>query len=709
MTNFSNPLMLWGYGLAALGYLVLSAFLLRQGLLWRAASGGAGRAAVAATALTALWAALSLLAVRSPALWLMSVVVDVGRYAAWYAFLVLLLQAGQGTFGAGSTRLHWMVMVSVVLPLGNWLVQGAAVSQASAGAGASASLLSGVFVGQVLMAVFGLLLVEQLYRNLPDSATWSAKPICLGLTGGFLFDLYLYSQAVLFDGVDTDALSVRGLVHAALVPLLLLSATRHRNWVSKIRVSHRTVFHSATLILVGTYLLFISGVGYYARYFNEDWGRALQVALVSGALLALLVVLFSRTLRAGLRVWLSKNFFRYRYDYRDEWLKFTRTLSSEGSAQDMGLRVIRGMADLLESPAGALWLRPSDDETVYRQVARWNWPRTLVAEQAESPFLGFMRETGWVVNLEEYRRMPERYRFLALPPWVVEQQQAWLIAPLWVDEMLLGFVELATPRTPMDVNWEVNDLLKTAGRQAASYLAQMQATESLLEARKFEAFSRMSAFVVHDLKNIVTQLSLMMKNAKRLSHNPEFQADMLMTVENSLERMRQLMLQLREGAAPAGKASGVELEPIAHVLADTAARRGRHLELDVEPRVATRGHTDRLERVLGHLVSNAFDATHPDRRVWLKVDRYGSHARVVVGDEGQGMAASFVQERLFKPFQSTKQAGMGIGAYESFQYVQELGGRVSVDSEEGRGTVITLLLPLTESFSESDLQQLGEA
>lgn len=703
MTDLSNPLTLWGYSLAFVGYCVLAIFLVRQGHLRSGSGTGAGRAAIAAAALTAVWAMLSLLAVGAPGFWFLSIVVDAGRYASWYVFLVLLLRAGLSPPDRPD-KLNWMVVLAVLLPLGNWLIQGFALARAVEGV----AQLSGIFIGQMLMAVFGLLLVEQLYRNLPDTAVWSGKPICLGLAGSFLFDLYLFSKAVLFEGIDPDALSARGLLHAALMPLLLLSATRHRNWVSKIRVSHRTVFHSATLVLVGTYLMFIASVGYYVRYFNSDWGRALQLALVFLALVLLLVLLLSGSLRARLRVWLGKNFFRYRYDYRDEWLKFTKTLSSQASPQDMGLRVIRGMADMLESPAGVLWLR-RPEESVYRQVARWNWPQTSVAESEDSALLSFMRRTGWVVNLEEYRKVPERYQGLVLPGWLNEQQQAWLIAPLWVGEDLLGFVELATPRTPMDVNWEVNDLLKTAGRQAASYLAQMQATESLLEARKFEAFSRMSAFVVHDLKNIVTQLSLMVKNAKRLSHNPEFQADMLMTVENSLDRMRQLMLQLREGATPVGKTSGVELESIARTLAESASRRGRFLELQIEPRVATRGHADRLERVLGHLVSNAFDATQPEQRVWLKVDRFGSHARVTIGDEGQGMAASFVQERLFKPFQSTKQAGMGIGAYESFQYVQELGGRVSVVSEEGKGTEITLLLPLIEAFSESDLQQLGEA
>ena len=182
-----------------------------------------------------------------------------------------------------------------------------------------------------------------------------------------------------------------------------------------------------------------------------------------------------------------------------------------------------------------------------------------------------------------------------------------------MGEQLIGFVVLNSARTPMDVNWEVNDLLKTAGRQAASFLAQMQATEALLEVRKFDAFNRMSAFVVHDLKNIVTQLSLMMKNAKRLHDNPEFQQDMLMTVENSLDRMRQLMLQLREGATPPGTAFGVDLQGIARRIEADVAGRGRTLELDVAETVVTRGHEDRLERVIGHVVQNAMDATDIER------------------------------------------------------------------------------------------------
>lgn len=597
-----------------------------------------------------------------------------------------------------------MAPLAVALPLLSWFTLVFSAIWARPGEGS----LAGVFLTMMLLAVLGLVLVEQLFRNLPDDALWSAKPICLGLAGTFLYDLYLFSQAVLFKGIDQDALNIRGMVHAGLMPLLLMSSTRHRNWIAKIRVSRQVVFHSATLLLAGAYLLFIAGVGYYVRYFGGDWGRALQLALMFLALVLLLALALSRSSRARLRVLLGKHFFRYRYDYREEWLKFTQTLSIHTAPKEMGAHVIRGLADMLESPAGALWLRRADEQ-VYRHVARWNMPHVPQTESIDSALLQFMQRTGWVVNLEEFRQSPERYEHIGLPGWLEEQSQAWLLVPLWLGQELLGFVVLGSPRTRMDVNWEVNDLLKTAGRQAASFLALMQSTEALLEARKFEAFSRMSAFVVHDLKNIVTQLSLMMKNAKRLSHNPEFQADMLMTVENSLDRMKQLMLQLRDGAAPAGGPVGVDLERIARELAATAARRGRQLELQVQPRVSARGHKDRLERVVGHLVNNALDATGPAQRVWLNIERFGSHARVEVGDNGIGMSEAFVQERLFKPFQTTKDAGMGIGAYESFQYVQELGGKVAVDSREGAGTVVTVLLPLIEPFQSSELHSEGEA
>jgi putative PEP-CTERM system histidine kinase len=292
-----------------------------------------------------------------------------------------------------------------------------------------------------------------------------------------------------------------------------------------------------------------------------------------------------------------------------------------------------------------------------------------------------------------------------VPLWLATSPVAWLVVPLIVGDGLIGFVVLARPRTAVSLNWEVRDLLKTAARQAASFLAQMHATEALLEARKFDAFNRMSAFVVHDLKNIITQLSLMLKNAQRHHDNPEFQQDMLLTVESSLEKMRQMMAQLREGEKPVvGASSGVDLPAVLSRLEAMARARGRELEVEIVDRVATRGHTQRLERVLGHVVQNALEATPVSGRVWVSLRQSVGRASVTIGDTGSGMSPEFIQSQLFRPFSSTKQSGMGIGTYESYQYIKELGGNISVDSELGRGTVVSILLPLFDMQIRSDLQ-----
>ncbi len=213
----------------------------------------------------------------------------------------------------------------------------------------------------------------------------------------------------------------------------------------------------------------------------------------------------------------------------------------------------------------------------------------------------------------------------------------------------------------------------------------------------------MSAFVVHDLKNIVAQLSLMLKNAERLHDNREFQQDMLLTVESSLEKMRRLMLQLREGAKPPGGSRGVELSPILRRLVALAQSQGRSLEVQELDRLSTRGHEERLERVLGHLVQNALEATLPSGRVWVKSERSSGQIKVEVGDSGAGMTEEFVRTRLFRPFNTTKHNGMGIGTYESFQYIRELGGQISVVSQPGQGTTMTVMLPLFEARHGSDL------
>ncbi len=691
-----------GYALAALLHLALALYLLAPQRLRRDDRPGQ-LTLLAALLASAGWAASAALDVDAQhAGWRLAAgVLDALRYALWFALLLRL--AGRTRERARALRV--LGTLGVVLPL----LALAQTAWRGAGGRLDAEPSQAVLAVALAMPVLGLVLIEQLFRNLREDSRWNAKPVCLGLAIVFVFDVYLQSDALLFGRYDADAAAVRGLVHGLAVPFVFVSARRRADWINKLQVSRAAAFYSATLLLAGLYLLFISGIGYYVRFFGGDWGRALQLGLLFTALAFGVALAISGSLRSWLRVFLGKHFFSYRYDYREEWLRFTALLSSGSSPQQVGELVVKGLAGMVECPAGALWLRSGGDGALAPSL-RWNLPRPAGAsaaewatEPADSPFVAFLRDKGWVIDLDELRRAPRRYQGLTMPDWLDGLPDAWLVVPLQAGDGLLGFVLLAKPRTAMELNWEVRDLLKTAARQAAGHLAQMLATEALLEARKFEAFNRMSAFVVHDLKNIVTQLALMLKNAERLRDNPEFQQDMLLTVQSSLEKMRRLMLQLREGAKPTGGGRGVELAPIVQRLRDAATARGRELEVPELERLATRGHEDRLERVLGHLVDNAFDATPAEGRVWLSVSRYSGQVRVEVGDTGTGMSEDFVKNRLFKPFSTTKGSGMGIGSYESHQYIRELGGRIEVSSQPGAGTRIGVLLPLFESQQGSDL------
>ena len=685
------------FALSALLHLALGVYIViaRRS---RGDHGGPGGVFVAGVVAGAVWSAAAAAAVvQASHDWLLTAaVLDVLRYALWFGFLLTLIRPVRSALGArDAALLRPAVILAVLVALGLVLLRG---WQGRIADESDRVLLT----TSLLLPLCGLLLVEQLYRKLGEDSRWGSKPMCLALACMFAFDLYMYSEALLFGRFDTDVKSVRGAGHLLAVPFLFLAARRHTDWMKRLQVSRTAAFHSATLLLAGGYLLFMSAVGYYVRYFGGTWGRALQISLLIAGLAFLLALAMSGALRSWLRVFVGKHFFSYRYDYREEWLRFTATLSATSTPQEVGMGVVRGLARMVECPAGSLWTRSSPDGP-FTQAVRWNVPEVAAQEPADSAFCSFLQGRHWVIDLDEYRDSPRLYGDLALPTWLLGAPSMWVVVPLLTGDDLLGFVLLAPPRATMKLDWEVRDLLKTAGRQAAGYLAQMQATEALLEARKFDAFNRMSAFVVHDLKNIVTQLSLMLKNAERLHANREFQQDMLLTVESSLEKMRRLMLQLREGATPPGGSRGVELAPLMRRLQALATSQGRTLEVRTLEKLATRGHEERLERVLGHLVQNAFDATPASGQVWATVQRFSGQVVVEVGDTGAGMSEEFVKTRLFRPFSTTKQSGMGIGMYESSQYIRELGGSIEVDSVPKRGTVLTVRLPVFEVQQGNDL------
>jgi len=681
----------WSYGIAAVAYF---AFALRIVAGWRRST--KAQLLLLATLATTLWAAAACavealdLLDTSP-LQLAATATDLLRYGAWLGFVASLL-AGRNSARDGLAILarpgFWLVVIALATsfvlslgpPVGGWL--GLHGPRAESGL-------------RIALAVAGLMLVERLYRRAEPDARWAIKPICIALAGIFGFELFFYADAMLFGRLDPDIRAAQGIVNAMIIPFIAIATVRNTGWTIEIHLSRRAVVQSTSLIVSGAFLIAVSVAGYYVRYLGGGWGRALQIELVFAALLSFALVASSGRFRSKLRVFVSKHFFSYRYDYREEWLRFTRTLAGDAPGQGIQERVIVALANLVESPAGLLWL--ATEAGSFQPAAKWNMPAVNVVEPATGSLAQFLERTGWIVTLGEVASDPERYAGLTLPTWLVSMANAWLIAPLVSGADLVGFVVLATARTKISIDWEVRDLLKAASRQAASYLGQLRATEALLEARKFDAFNRMSAFVVHDLKNLVAQLTLMLKNAERHRDNPEFQRDMLATVQHVVERMNKLMLQLRLGTTPVESARPVELGAIIRRVCVAKAGQTARIEMTATAEVPALGNEERLEHVIAHLLQNALDASPAGGRVAVRLSREGRFAVVEVDDSGVGMTSEFVRERLFKPFETTKPSGMGIGVYESTQYITTLGGQILFDTNPNEGTRVRVLVPLADS------------
>lgn len=696
------------HALLALAYLGLTALLWRG---WR--RGRHSTALLAACGLTALWAAAAVAAactgsaalaaggprpdivapggpsVLQAALAQAAEVLEAARTVAWLVFLLSLLgQAGQ--------HRNWLLAAAAllaVLPLAHdelaGVAGGAMLSAASAGPRAPDAIVPGVC--RLMLAVAGLLLLEQLYRGTAPHERWGVKYACLGIGVLFAYDFYLYSDALLFRRTSPDLWAARGLVSALGAPLLAISAARNPRWTLGLALSRQMLFRSAALMGSALYLLAMAGCAWYLRSFGGAWGALMQAVWLAGAAIVLAGVLFSGAVRAYAKVFISKHFYQSRFDYRDEWQRFTRTLSLGGP--DLGLRAVQALAALVESPAGALWLR-RDDAAGSRCVPAASWNLAPQHGAASAEFCVFMEDRQWVLDVPECLAQPGRYAGLALPMWLHGVPQLWLVVPLMLHGRLHGLVALTRPRTPLELDWEVRDLLKIAGSQAASYLAHQESSDALAVARQFESLSRMSAFIVHDLKNLVSQLSLLLANAERHQANPEFQQDMLETLAHSVRKMTLLLHKLSRGEAPE---RNLPL-PLVHVLeqavqARAAARPRPQLEVrDGGLHVVADWH--RLERVLGHLIVNAVEATPPDGKVALLLRRDGGSAVIELSDTGSGMSEQFVRERLFKPFDTTKAAGMGIGVFESREYLGAIGGRLDVSSKRGVGTTFRITLPL---------------
>ena len=549
-------------------------------------------------------------------------------------------------------------------------------------------------------SLLGLILIEQLYRNALQDQRWAIKFICLGLASVFAFDFVLYSKALLFSVLDMSLWESRGFINALIVPMIAVSLKRLTKDQIRLQASNKLIFHTTVLLGAGSYLLLMSMAGYYIKVYGGSWGAVAQISFIFLAILLLLVFFISGKIRALIKVYFSKHLFQHRYDYREEWIKLSKNLANLTSLDDLSNFIINTLSKLVDSSGGGIWVK--NEQGDYYLAAEQNLElltRRVVSKN--EPLIRFFSKKQWVIDFVEYFNDPGIYENSGLEKWHTDVEQIWLIVPLFQKTSLEGFVVLTEPRVPRLIDWDDHDLLKTVGMQLANALALTQASDSLSRSRQFEAYNRFSAFLVHDLKNLVAQISLIVKNSEKHKRNPEFIDDSIETLENVVKKIDHLLAQLKKGNTGTNKASKIKLSS---VLKDVAIQQTGNqpmlkIEMDAEEYIID-GEAGKMAAILGHLVQNAQDATADDGEVKIQVSKEQQEIVVRIIDTGCGMDEKFIQQRLFKPFDTTKgNAGMGIGVYEAQEYIHQQAGKITVVSKLNEGTIFSLYLP--EASDES--------
>jgi putative PEP-CTERM system histidine kinase len=671
-----------GFGLAALACVIAAGWLAGRGRSY-----GASRTSLTiATALTAGWAlSVAVSGVNGSVATIAESIRNLGCLAAIY-----LLFARDGRHSSLRPVRLLVGVLAIVEALHPLLVALANTR----GAGVSEAVFQIGLLLRLLTTVGGLMLVHNLYAGAAASAQPVLRWPALAFAALWTLDLNHYAIAWL-TGSSPDLLgALRWLAALALAGLLVFGA-RPGNAALRFAPSRSVAFQSVSLLLIGAYLLAMTALAQWLGLTGYDNSGRFQIAFVAAAAGLTLVALPSRRIRGWLRVTLSKHLFQHRYDYREEWLRFTRTIADRGDQTPLETRIVKAVADIADSPAGLL-LTPGDN-TAFALTERWEWPTADVPAEAlsASAVAAFGRD-GYIVDLDEQRASGAAQR-ADLPAWALADHRAWAMVPLLHFDRLVGMVVLARPQFARRLDWEDFDLLRVAGQQLASFLAEHAGQEALAEAGRFDDFNRRIAFVMHDIKNLASQLGLLARNAEVHADNPEFRADMLLTLRNSADKLNALLARLSRYGANSAEAPGLQRADLIAARVVERLRAVHPVELVRCEECQVLASPEPFEQALTHLVQNAIDASESGTPVFVSVVCDGMNGIVEVVDSGIGMSSEFVRSKLFKPFVSTKQSGFGIGAYEARELIRAMGGRLEVESRQGLGTRFAIRLPLAAS------------
>ena len=549
-----------------------------------------------------------------------------------------------------------------------------------------------LFLLFVLLNLTSLVLLEQLYRGANVEAKRSTTPLVIALGSMAVFDFVLYAQATMVGGIEFDFWYSRGYVSALAVPLLLISIRRFKEGTVRIFVSRNVVFYSSMLMIAGLYLLLMAVAGYLINYLGGEWGQLVSFGFFILGSIVLAVLLITETVRRQVKVFISKHFFANKYEYREEWLALIGKIETANAANyyQISLQIMMSKVDA----TGGIILKANGNN---RFTVKHNDSITLDDSFDKDLTLleHFTKNQGWIIDINEYNEDPLSY------PGLFIQSKNWqalgvnMLVPIFIGKAFYGFFVLANTEEHNKLNWEDRDLLFAVAKQLGNFISLNEANDKLAESKQFDAFNRMSAFLVHDLKNVQAQLALITSNATQHRDNPEFVDDVFETVESATERLAKVLAQLRNKQVAQSTSKRVDLGDIIELVIAQRNVMLPQVTMNNQGESLATIDGERFFSVMNHLIQNAQEATKDDGWVTISLAKSQEQINIVVNDNGCGMSENFIKTRLFKPFDTTKgNAGMGIGVFEAKQFFESAAGSLTVESTEKEGTKMIICLPV---------------
>ncbi len=642
---------------------------------------------LASLAITSVWGFVAALSGPES---LSSLTAESARNLAWLGFMWFLLRSGEGKNQPLTINLIYFVLLMLLF---GQLSFDTLANIYAGEAAAMAMLDNAVLTLRTLFAIGALVLVHNLYIVSAPEARWGIALPMAALAAMWTFDLNLYTIAYLTGETATELVSTRGIAMGLLAPIFVMASQRNSAW--RLSLSRSVAFQSVSLLVIGGYMVAMILLAAALELIGGTYMRLAQVSLIFGMSIAALLIMPSGRFKAWLNVIIAKNFFQHRYDYRSEWMRFADTIGFPSQhAAPFNERVVKSLADIFGCSSGLL-LAP-DEQNALTLQARYNWatvdvPPNCVTTQTRP----FFESTGHILAMDDVRAgTDERCDPRAVPQWLYDEPQAWAVVPLVHFGKLAGLAVLGRPPLNRKLDLEDFDMLRVVGRQLASYLAEASSQHALAEAQQFEQFNRRFAFVMHDIKNLVSQLSILARNAEKHAGKPDFREDMIDTLQSSVGKMNDLLARLSQHnkakhAAPTTIDIGATIMKAVH-----AKRLVYPVEANVTEGVMAKADPARVETIINHLVQNGIEATDDGSPIKITSRQQDDEVAIIVSDNGCGMSETFIANGLFKPFDSTKHGGFGVGAYEARTLAQSMGGQLRVDSRLGKGSRFTLILPL---------------